>query len=91
MFRNSKYIVVADDDGYIEKMIIFPESMKHKTMAKAMSRARFPKVVSAGFINEFLECYGESLSTNARSRNEVDTKMLHKMLEIEDKKLKFKD
>jgi len=88
---NTKYIVVADDHGDYEKMIIFPASIKHDTMSRAMSRARYPKIVSAGFIDEFMKCYGSSMTLNIESRKEIDTIMLHTMLEIDDKKLIFKD
>jgi hypothetical protein len=87
----SKYIVIATDDGneITEKMIVFPSSMKHKTIAKAMVKGRFI-IISAGFIDEFLKCYGESMTVNKKSRGEYDTLMLHNMLNIDDKELKFK-
>ena len=90
MFNCSKYIVVSDINGYLEKMIIFPDVIKHKDIAKAMERIRYPNLVSAGFISELLQCYGSSTSTQAFSRGEVDTKLLHKQLQIEDKEIKFK-
>ena len=86
----TKYIVVSDVDGNIERMIIFPSSMKHSTMAKAMKRQRLPNVISAGFIDEFMKCYGESLTVRSKSRGQKDTDMLHKELGINDKKLVFR-
>jgi len=46
-------------------------------------------VVSAGFIDEFMECYGESISVNRKSRKDIDTLMLQTMLSIDDKKIEY--
>lgn len=85
----SKYIVVGVYGGYDEKMIVFHKDIKHETMANLMKQAGYKTLVSVGFIDEFMKCYGESMSTGASSRGDVDTKMLHKMLSIADKKLEF--
>ena len=89
MFAQTKYIVCSN--GFTEQMIIFPPTIKHETMAQVMKRARYHECVSAGFIDEFLKCYGESMTVNRKSRGELDTLMLHTMMEIDDKKLVFKD
>jgi hypothetical protein len=41
----TKYIVVSNDN--VEQMIVFPASINHIDMAKAMKRMRFHNVVSA--------------------------------------------
>lgn len=88
MFENAKYIVVGDA-SMNEKMIVFPPSLKHETVFNVMKRARFETLVSAGFIDEFCQCYGESVSTYTKSRKEIDTLILKQMLRIDDKKLMF--
>ena len=82
----TKYIVVAND--FDEKMIMFPATINHDQMSKAMERLRFPKVVSAGFIDEFMQCYGESTTLRIKSRD-IDTTILKSMLSIDDKDIKF--
>ena len=89
MFTTTKYIVVSNADGHTEKMIIFPSSIKHETMFGMFKESLWPKIVSAGFISEFMECYGESMSVNRKSRD-LDTLMLQIMLSIDDKEIKMK-
>lgn len=90
MIQFSKYIVVSDVKGYFERMIVFPQEIVHKKMAEAMSKLDFPVVVSAGMIDEFMKCHGESTTLGVNSRKQ-DTEMLHKMMGIDDKKLEFID
>jgi hypothetical protein len=87
MIRFSKYIVVAVYGGHCEKIIIFDKDIKHKTMANLMKQAGYRTLVSAGFIDEFMQCYGESSSTGVSSRKERDTKILHETLGISDKRI----
>lgn len=87
----AKYIVVTDNpDHGIERFIMFDAGINHKDMAKAMERLRYPHVISAGFIDEFMNCYGESMTLHIRSRGKKDTYRLHSMLELHDKKIDFK-
>lgn len=90
--KNCKYVVLSDDKKYgTEKIFIFDASINHKDFARGMIRGvRMPIVVSAGFISEFLTCYGESITLSVRSRPDMDTLLLHSMLEFEDKEIKFK-
>ena len=98
MFENAKYIVVGNQmgpDGYdnsLLNIIIFPfhASISHEVMFKVIKRARFNTLVSAGFIDEFIQCYGSSTSLRASSRPNEDTKLLHKMFNIQDKEVKYK-
>jgi hypothetical protein len=82
----TKYIVVSND--FDKHMIIFPAIINHDQMAKAMQKLRFPKVESAGFIDEFMQCYGESSTLRLKSRD-IDTSILKSMLSIDDKVIKF--
>lgn len=86
--NQTKYIVVENDFVKSPSIIIFPSNISHKNMSDALKRIRFNKVISAGFIDDFMQCYGESQTLNLKSRTE-DTVLLHKMLEISDKILKF--
>lgn len=82
MFDNVKYIVV--DYGYHElQMFPFSPTITHKDMHIMVGG----EVVSAGFIDEFMQCYGSSSSLNVSS-DPNDTKMLKRMFSIEDKKIK---
>ena len=83
----TKYVVVAND--FDEKLIMFPATINHDEMAKAMERLRFPKILSAGFIDEFMQCYGESTTLRLKSRD-IDTTILKSMLSIDDKDIRFK-
>jgi len=85
----TKYIVVSSDFSG-EQLIMFPSVIKHDKMAKAMKRLRYPNVISAGFIDEFMQCYGESTSLRLKSRD-IDTILLKSMLSIDDKKIIMED
>lgn len=84
----SKYIAVAQDEHSMPIFILFPQNINHDTMARAMIRARYPEVISAGFVDEFLQCYGESTTLRIKSKPE-DTDLLHQQLSIDDKRIKF--
>lgn len=85
---DAKYIVVSTkpmNENGIEKLVVFDASLNHIDMAKAMSRLRYPFIISAGFINEFMECHGSSMTCRCSARGDIDTIMLHAMLNIDDK------
>ena len=90
MMTRTKYIVVDNDSILIEHIIIFPAMVSHKSMADAMKLLSLPNVRSAGFIDEFMQCYGESMTLGKKSRN-IDTTLLKTMLEIDDKVIMEKD
>jgi hypothetical protein len=98
MFDNTKYIVVGNQlsgdehHGSLINVRIFPfhSSIKHKSMFEVIKRLRFNVLVSAGFIDEFMNCYGSSESLRASSRPNEDTELLHRMFDIRDKELKYK-
>jgi hypothetical protein len=98
MIGNTKYIVVGNQMsgdgqwGSVINITIFPfhPTISHEAMFKIIKRARFSVLVSAGFIDEFMQCYGSSSSLRIGSRPEEDTKLLQKMFQIQDKKLTYK-
>ncbi len=83
---NNKYIAVAQRETSIPIIIMFPGQITHFEMAKAMEGLRLPHVISAGCVDEFLQCYGESYTLRIKSRPE-DTDILHRQLDINDKKI----
>lgn len=90
MFSRCKYIVVKNQHGQDEQIFTFTPQIDHISMRRAMSRLRYDEIVSAGFVDEFMNCYGSSSTLRVSSRPEEDTKLLHKLFEIEDKEIKFK-
>lgn len=91
MFTLPKYIVLGYEDVALEKMIVFPHNIRHDTMAKAMRFLLYDHIVSAGFIDEFLQCFGESNSLMIKSRKQVDTDLFKEMMDIEEKELTLKE
>ena len=96
MFNNdNKYIVVGNsidgriDDNYDEIIFPFSRNINHSYMFKLVKRARYDTLVSAGFIDEFMNCYGSSMTLRVSSRPE-DTELLHRFFRIDDKKLTYK-
>ena len=69
---NAKYIIVKTRDNG-EYPIIFPLRVTHKQMA-----TRNGEPISAGFVNDRLECFGESDSLGIKSRPE-DTAIIKDM------------
>lgn len=86
--NQTKYIVVENDFVKSPSIIIFPSNISHKNMSDALKRIRFNKVISAGFIDDFMQCFGESQTLNLKSRKE-DTVLLRTMLEINDTLLPY--
>mgnify|MGYP007134672514 CR=1 FL=1 len=87
----SKYIIIADPSGN-ENIIVFPATMVHKDVAWCLAKSKQAcfETVSAGFVDEFLNCYGESSSMGLRSRPE-DTNLLRSSLGMNDLEIKYKD
>lgn len=85
----NKYISVAIDKYSMPIIILFPSNIKHIIMSKAMERVGYPIVLSAGFVDDFLQCFGESITLKIKSKS-GDTEILHMQLDIDDKKMKFK-
>jgi hypothetical protein len=79
---NTKYICIEYPIKG-EVIIIFPEFLTHKDMARNNAHCGC-KIVSGGFIQENatgrLICYGRSESLNIDSRPEIDTAIVNKML-----------
>ena len=76
--HDMKYVVFANPVGK-ETITIFPSIVMHVEMAdlvKGVSKRLKP--ISAGFINERGECYGESISLGGlESREQEDTDILN--------------
>lgn len=86
-----KYIaVVINDELEMPTIMLFPSKINHDTMAQAMNHIGYRKVVSAGMVDEFLQCYGESTTLKCKSKD-VDTEYLRIQLGIDDKQLTFKE
>ena len=76
----SKYIVLVH--GTLELPVVFSELIEHASTAQALGG----KVIGAGFCfidQDRYHCYGESISCRAKSRGDVDAKVLNKMLGVE--------
>lgn len=74
MDTNPKYIVWYDLNE-TECFSIFPGFIRHTTMGDFIGRGT---IISAGFINNWFECYGESIGLNKKSRVEKDTALVRK-------------
>ena len=81
----SKYIVMDTSMGGMLP-VVFCEIMSHASVAAALQRVEGGDVVGAGFCQINAEghyvCYGESTSLQIKSRNDVDSKVLNKMLGV---------
>ena len=77
----AKYIVI-DYPIAGESIIIFPETLEHKSVALNNSYAGC-KIISAGFVlidpDELLTCHGESESLHLKSRPELDSELANHM------------
>ena len=71
---NGKYIVVKDTYG--ENTYIFPAIVNHSAMARNVGG----EIISAGFINYRLECYGESVTLKVKAREKEDTELVRRKL-----------
>ena len=62
-------------------IIIFPEYGDHARMVNTLG-LQLEDIISAGFVNSNLECYGASASLNMESREEEDTVLLKQHMEL---------
>lgn len=87
----SKYIVIADPNGN-ENIIVFPATMVHSDVAMCLEKSKQAcfETVSAGFVDEFMSCYGESSSMRLKSRPE-DTLLLKSSLGINHMEIRYKE
>lgn len=86
--ENMKYICVSGE-GDKEYIYVFPKFVHHDAMEEvishmsyAMDSCRYKELLSAGFVNSNLECFGESETLGIPSRMDTDTKILHKQLRV---------
>lgn len=92
-----KYICTRKDDN-TEEIFVFPREIEHDRMDEVLSGIReghganWKRVVrlpiSAGFINDKLECYGESTTLDLKSR-EQDTDLLRSQISSKDEHLQI--
>jgi hypothetical protein len=75
----AKYIVIDEDNGAGEIMIVFPNNILHSDMVERL-KVEKRHIVSAGVavVDEDvgLSCYGESTTLMRQSRRKIDTALL---------------
>jgi hypothetical protein len=79
-----KYVVF---DGYNgEEIIIFPKIIQHSVMADDVKKSSFGgmKPISGGFVIDG-QCVGESESLRMKSRYDLDTALISKLLDTDEK------
>lgn len=82
MTKHPKYIVVKV--FHEERMFIFDAGLGHDVFYHQMQKLGYDQLVSAGHIDEYMKCYGESVSLFKQSRPEEDTKLLRSFLNMEE-------
>jgi len=68
---DAKYIRFKELDDGQDVIVMFPSSVTHETIAKALKAI----VISAGFVSPHGECYGKSVSLDIGS-NKMDSRLL---------------
>ena len=74
----SKYIIVENITGIIP--VVFTELAVHKDVARGFMPG---KILGAGFCyieDDQYHCYGESTSLNVKSRDDIDSALLNRLL-----------
>ncbi len=74
----TKYVVLKGH--IIDEIYVFGDIVQHSDFASGF----FQDVISAGFVSENFECYGESFSLKVKSRGDIDTKLLRQMLRLKE-------
>lgn len=85
--NNCKYIVI--NSGGVERMFLFPNTLKHEDFAEMVTNGWVDPVVSAGFVNidpevKLAQCYGLSSSLGKDARPLEDGILLRSMLGLQD-------
>lgn len=77
-----KYVVFDGHKG--EQIIIFPKIIQHSVMADDVMKSSFDTMrpISGGFIING-KCVGESESLRMKSRGDVDTCLIAKLLDLD--------
>ena len=77
-----KYVVFASHRG--EEIIIFPEQIQHSVMADDVKKSSYGgmRPISGGFVVNG-ECVGESESLRMKSRGDLDTALISKLLDLD--------
>ena len=77
--RDLKYLIIQIKNGSLEpKAIIFNGEFVHSLILSNEMKEKY-NIISAGFCkidNEKIECWGESVSLNLKSREEIDAEIV---------------
>jgi len=73
-----KYVVIVTDDGR-DEMYLFPSSVYHDEFVERLGIDQ-QNVITAGFVNQKMECHGTSTSLGVESDPEYDTGLLKHLL-----------
>ena len=78
-----KYVVFNGHEG--EQIIIFPKIIQHSVMADDVKKSSFGgmRAISGGFVVDG-QCVGESESLRMKSRLDVDTALIAKLLDTDE-------
>lgn len=77
MSMNMKYVVL---DGHMcDEIYLFPNMIPHDEFVKNMVVKK--DVISAGFVDEHLDCYGKSVSLGVEAREVIDTALLSRQFD----------
>jgi hypothetical protein len=81
-----KYVTFDSHNG--EEIIIFPRVIQHSSLAAQVTSLSFGgmRPISAGFV-EGGQCIGESLSLRMKSRGDIDTALIAKLLDMDTPKI----
>jgi len=76
-----KYVVFDGHNG--EQIIIFPKIIQHSVMADDVKKSSFGgmRAISGGFVVDG-QCVGESESLRMKSRLDIDTALIAKLVDI---------
>lgn len=83
-----KYIHTVCEDEHHD-IFLFPKHIHHNAFAEVVhkfcmpeERYSFRKVLSAGFVNSKMECFGSSETLNVKANAKEDTKLLREQLSL---------
>ncbi len=77
-----KYVCFKDFKTEVERIETFSRNIDHDVFARRHCCVNTDELaISAGFVTEEGICYGESMTLEIRSREEVDTEILRKQLQ----------
>ena len=84
-----KYICTKSEAGE-EEIFLFPDTINHDDMADSLQSIKmsdgrswiriYRKPISAGFIDKSLRCFGRSETLGLKSRVDIDTVLLKRLM-----------